>query len=112
MEEQNQTQVQNQAQTQNQSQNQSQGEPQFIIPEKYRPISAWGYFGYSLLFWLPIAGFILLIVFSFDNSNINRRNYARSYFCALLLVVIIVGVFIALCAGAFYSLKSSLYGLM
>lgn len=112
MEEQNQTQVQNQAQTQNQSQNQSQGEPQFIIPEKYRPISAWGYFGYSLLFWLPIAGFILLIVFSFDNSNINRRNYARSYFCALLLVVIIVGVFIALGAGAFYSLKSSLYGLI
>lgn len=112
MEEQNQTQVQTQAQTQNQSQNQSQGEPQFVIPEKYRPISAWGYFGYSLLFWLPIAGFILLIVFSFDNSNINRRNYARSYFCALLLVVIIVVVFIALGAGAFYSLRSSLYGLI
>ena len=111
MEEQNQTQVQTQAQTQNQSQNQSQGEPQFVIPEKYRPISAWGYFGYSLLFWLPIVGFILLIVFSFDNSNINRRNYARSYFCALLLVVIIVVVFIALGAGTFYSLKNSLYTL-
>ncbi len=62
------------------------------IPEKYRPISAWGYLGYNLLFALPIAGFILLIVFSFDDSNINRKNYARSYFCALLLVVIILVV--------------------
>ena len=93
-------------------QNQTQGEPQFAIPEKYRPISAWGYFGYNLLFLIPIAGFILLIVFSFDNSNINHRNYARSYFCALLLAIIIIVVFIALGAGAFYSLKSSLYGLM
>jgi hypothetical protein len=93
-------------------QNQAQGEPQFAIPEKYRPISAWGYFGYNLLFLIPIAGFILLIVFSFDNSNINRRNYARSYFCGLLLAIIIIVVFIALGAGAFYSLKSTLYGLM
>ena len=30
---------------------------------EYKPISAWGYFGYSLLFSLPIAGFILLIIF-------------------------------------------------
>ena len=91
-------------------QSQRQTERQFIIPEKYRPISAWGYFGYNLLFMLPIAGLILLIVFSFDNSNINRRNYARSYFCGLLIVIIILIVLVALGAGTFYSLKSALYG--
>lgn len=60
------------------------------IPSNLRPISAWGYFGYQLLFSIPLVGFILLIVFAFDSSNINRRNFARSYFCVWLLVIILV----------------------
>ena len=59
------------------------------LPNEYKPIKAWGYFGYNLLFSIPLVGFILLIVYSFDNSNINRRNYARSFFCALLIGAII-----------------------
>lgn len=60
------------------------------IPEEYRPIGAWGYVGYSLLFSIPCVGFILLLVFSLGGAkNINLRNYARSYFCALLIVAII-----------------------
>lgn len=96
---------------QNNSYNQSnQGNTQeFKIPEKYRPISAWGYFGYNLLFALPLAGLILLIVFSFDNSNINRRNYARSFFCALLIIAIIVAIFIGLGLGTYFSLRSWIY---
>ncbi len=66
------------------------------IPQNFRPISAWAYFGYQILFSIPLIGFILLIVFSFDSSNINRRNFARSYFCILLLSIIFVGVFIGL----------------
>ena len=57
---------------------------------QYRPISAWGYIGYNLLFAIPLVGFILLIVFSFNKTNLNRRNYARSYWCALLIVIILV----------------------
>lgn len=90
-------------------QNVTQKEAEYKIPEKYRPISAWGYFGYNLLFALPIAGFILLIVFSFDNSNINRRNYARSFFCTLLIIVIIIAVCLALGVGIFYNIKSLLF---
>lgn len=95
----------------------NQGEPNVVfekpqkqtiqIPEKYRPISAWGYFGYNLLFALPIAGFILLIVFSFDDSNINRKNYARSYFCALLIVVIILVVVFGIMGIGMSALYSS-----
>ena len=59
------------------------------IPSEYKPISAWGYFGYELLFCLPIIGFIFLLVFAFNNSNINRRNFARSYFCVFLIVIVI-----------------------
>lgn len=70
------------------------------IPSKYKPIGAWGYFGYQLLFSLPIIGFILLIVFSFSDENINRRNFARSYWCALLIGIIFI-VFIAILAAVF-----------
>ncbi len=70
-------------------------------PEQYRPISAWGYVGYSLLFSIPLVGFILLIVYAASNTNINLRNYARSYFCYLLLAVIlcVVGFVVMLLLG-------------
>lgn len=70
------------------------------IPEEYRPISMWGYFGYQLLFSIPCVGFILLLVFSFGGSkNINLRNFARSYFCFMLLGIILA-IIIAIIAGA------------
>lgn len=60
------------------------------IPSQFRPIGAWGYFGYTLLFSIPCIGFILLLVFALGGANnINLRNYARSYFCALLVGLII-----------------------
>lgn len=59
------------------------------LPEKYRPISGWGYFGYMLLFAIPLIGQIFLIVFAISGSNINRRGFARSYFCALLIILIV-----------------------
>ncbi len=67
---------------------------QTTIPYQYEPISAWGYFGYSLLFNIPIIGFILLLVFAFDGSNINRRNYARSFFCIYIFIFIVTLIYI------------------
>ena len=61
------------------------------IPEEYRPISMWGYFGYELLFSIPCIGLILLIVFSVGGTkNVNLRNFARSYFCFLIIVIALV----------------------
>ena len=58
---------------------------------------AWGYFGYEILFSIPIVGFILLLVFSFGGtSNVNLKNFARSYFCLLILIIIIILVIAAL----------------
>lgn len=65
-------------------------EQNIIIPKSYKPLSTWAYFGYNLLFNIPIIGFILLIIFSFNNNNINRRNFARSYFCLYLLMIILM----------------------
>ena len=70
------------------------------LPDEYRPISRWGYFGYEILFSIPIVGFILLLVFSFGGTkNVNLRNFARSYFCFLIVVVILV-IIIAVIGGA------------
>lgn len=61
------------------------------VPEEYRPISMWGYFGYEILFSIPCVGFILLLVFSFGGAkNVNLRNFARSYFCFLILLVVLI----------------------
>ena len=57
----------------------------------YTPIGMWGYFGYQLLFAIPIVGFILILVFSFGGTrNINLRNYARSTFCWLIIVAVVL----------------------
>lgn len=64
-----------------------------IIPGEYKPISAWGYVGYQLLFAIPFIGFIFLLVFALGgSSNVNVKNFARSYFCILLLGLIIGAV--------------------
>ena len=67
------------------------------LPEKFKPMGAWGYFGHSLLFSIPLVGLILLIVFAAGGTkNINKRNYARSYFCGLLIVAVIAIVALVL----------------
>ena len=76
------------------------------IPNEYRPLSAWAYFGYNILFAIPLVGFIMLIVFAFDSSNINRRNYARSFFCAYLVAIIMLIVVLILALVLGISLNS------
>lgn len=72
----------------------------------YKPISMWGYFGYEILFSIPIVGLILLIVFSVGGtSNVNLKNFARSYFCFLILMVILAVIF----GGIIGGMGSSLY---
>ena len=66
-----------------------QAAPVQTLPPEYRPLSPWAYFGYRLLFVIPLIGFICLIIFSFSDENINRRNFARSYWVALLFGVIL-----------------------
>ena len=66
------------------------------IPYEYRPLSPWAYFGYNILFAIPLIGIIFLIVFSLDSSNINRRNYARSFWCIYVLAILVILFFVLL----------------
>lgn len=82
------------------------------LPEEFRPIGAWGYFGYALLFSIPCVGFILLLIFSLGGAkNINLRNYARSYFCMLLigLIVWIITLIVIVAMGGTAAIMSNGY---
>lgn len=77
------------------------------IPMEYTPISMWGYFGYSILFSIPVIGWIFVIVFAISASNYNLRNFARSQFCLLIiwLVLLLVSCFTGLLASVFNGIK-------
>ena len=61
------------------------------LPYEFQPISMWGYFGYQILFMIPIIGFIILIVFALGGTkNVNLKNFARSYFCVAIIILVVV----------------------
>ncbi len=65
---------------------------------EYKPLSPWAYIGYSILFSIPLVGIILLIVYAFDKTKINRRNFARSILLVMLfgiLISVIIGIIVA-----------------
>lgn len=60
------------------------------IPDRYKPLSPWAYFGYQMLFNIPVVGIILLIIFALGGAkNINLRNFARSYFCVYIIMIVV-----------------------
>ncbi len=66
----------------------------------YNPIGMWGYFGYNLLFMIPIVGFICVLVFAFGGTkNVNLRNYARSMFCIWIIAIVLAMISIVIAAS-------------
>ena len=79
-----------------------------IVPTPVKPepdnrglLGPWAYFGLQLLFAVPVVGLVFLIIFSFHSGNLNRRNFARSYWCGLIvfLVLLIIVLIFALVLG-------------
>jgi len=64
------------------------------LPPELKPMSAWAYVGWGILFALPIAGLVLIIVFSCVSGNINRKRFARSYLCWILIAAILVTILV------------------
>lgn len=75
---------------------------------KYRPLSPWAYFGYQILFSIPVIGIITLIFYALSDSNINRRNFARSYFCIYILIFILI----IICAIFFSGFLAEIKGIL
>ena len=74
-----------------------------VTPADFRPLSTWAYFGYQLLFSLPFVGFVCLLIFSFGGThNRNLRNFARSYFCMFIIVVLLILILAAIGGFAYF----------
>lgn len=58
------------------------------------PLTVLDFFLMSLLSFVPIIGFIFLLIWAFlGNTNINRKNYARA---ALIWILVSIGLVILL----------------
>lgn len=66
------------------------------LPREYWPMSPWGYIGHSILYSIPLIGWIILIIHACDSGYIARRNYARSFFIPLILAIIAAVILIIL----------------
>ena len=63
------------------------------LPAQFRPLSAWAYFGLTLLYAVPLVGLVFMIVFSFSSGNINRRSFTRSFWIPIFIAL---GLFLIL----------------
>ncbi len=65
----------------------------YVPPAQYKPISAWGYIGWNILFAIPLVGWILILIFGLGGTkNINLKNYARSFLIVFLLALGLVAL--------------------
>ena len=79
-----------------------------MVPDGYQPITMWGYFGYELLFSIPCVGFILLLVFSFGGTkNKNLQNFARSFFCWIIISVVLTIIIFIIAAISGVAISSA-----
>lgn len=96
----------------NMSQQQGAGQPNmgygYNIPirnfnpaKDYTPIGMWGYFGYQLLFYIPVIGQVLVIILACGiSNNVNVTNFARSQFCLIIINAIIIAIVVSICVAA------------
>ncbi len=61
-------------------------------------------FGLGILYALPLVGWVFLVIHAIGAPNINKRNYARSFFC--VYVVVIVLTLVGVSTGLLYSWAS------
>ena len=69
--------------------------PDMLLPKAYRPLSTKAYLGLTILYIIPVIGWIFLLAHAIDGKNRHTRTYARSWFCGLLTFVVLAAIAIA-----------------
>ena len=70
------------------------------VAEEYRPLSPWTYFWVQILYAIPVIGFIFLIIHAIGAKNVNKKNFARSYFCVVIIAGIVLAITFAIGGAA------------
>ena len=63
-----------------------------IVYSEYKPISAWGYVGFNILYSIPVIGWLVFLCHVLSPNASSHRSYARSFLCMLLVSLILVAV--------------------
>ncbi len=72
-------------------------------PEDTSPLKTGEYFLLTFLYSLPLVGLILMIVWSFSDGNVNRKNLSRAYLIWQVIAIVLgVLLYAALFAIAGY----------
>lgn len=74
-------------------------------------LGAWAYVGLSLLYAIPVIGLVFLIIFTFNKNNLNRRSFTRSYWCWLLIIIVIFGGIFAVLQAKGGNIVKAIYSL-
>ena len=59
-----------------------------LLPPSYRPLSPWTYFWRSVLYGIPVIGWIFMLVHAFASKNRHGRSFARASIFLTLLVFV------------------------
>ena len=63
-----------------------------LLPPSYRPLSPWNYFWRSVLYSIPVIGWIFMLVHAFASKSRHGRSFAGAYiFLTLLALAGILG---------------------
>ena len=60
-----------------------------LLPASYRPLSPWSYFWRSVLYSIPVVGWLVLLIHVFACKSRHGRSYARFH---LLVAIVIAAV--------------------
>lgn len=81
------------------------------VPVEYKPITAWGYVGYYILYQIPIVGFIVMLINCFgSNTNVHLKNLSRCYLILYIIAVIICVVYVTAVMTGIINFSGGSYG--
>lgn len=66
-----------------------------------KSIKSWGYVWLTILYMIPVLGQLVWLINALFARNTNVKNHARSFFCAIVLVLI-VAVIVGAIVGLMY----------
>lgn len=64
-----------------------------LLPASYRPLSTWNYFWRTVLYSIPVIGWIFMVVHAFASKSRHGRCYASG--CILLTLLVLAGAIAA-----------------
>ena len=71
-----------------------------LLPKAYRPLSPWSYFWRSVLYSIPVIGWLILLIHVFACKSRHGRSFARFHLLTVIVAAIVLAATSFLLGGA------------